>query len=350
MHADADRALRIALLVALGTVMWLVAPFADALLVAAVVAILAWPIQGFLAKRLRRSFATALSVVALTLGILGPLATILAVVSGELVGLVNQVVAEVQGGAWTAWVDRVTDHPWFAFVASQAGGQKALAATLQRGVGEGLVSIAAAVSQNVPGLVSLTAVAAVKITIFYLAVATLLHRGPDLLAWGLRVSPLREVHTGRLYEVFAQFARNVVFAGLMSGVIQGAVAGLGYTIVGVDRPLLFAVLTGLLAYVPFVGTALVWVPLSILLVAQDRSGAAIGLVAWSVILTASVDNFVKPLLVKGRSDIPAVLVFLGVFGGLIGFGVIGVLLGPVLVAMLLALFKIYEESLGTKPP
>ncbi len=87
-------------------------------------------------------------------------------------------------------------------------------------------------------------------------------------------------------------------------------------IAGVERAFLFAVLTGVLAFVPVVGTALAWLPVALLLLLEGRAGAAGFVVIWSIGLTGTVDNPVKPLIVRGRSDMPTLLVFLGVFGGL----------------------------------
>jgi predicted PurR-regulated permease PerM len=151
--------------------------------------------------------------------------------------------------------------------------------------------------------------------------------------------------TRRLMAVFAEFAQNVVLAGVAAAVVQGVVAGIGYAIAGVERALLFALLTGVMAFVPVVGTAVAWVPVCLLLLFAHRTGAAAFVAVWSLVLTGTIDNIVKPLVVRGRSDLPTLLVFLGVFGGLLAFGLIGLLVGPVLVAMLLALLHIYEEGL-----
>jgi predicted PurR-regulated permease PerM len=123
------------------------------------------------------------------------------------------------------------------------------------------------------------------------------------------------------------------------------VAGLGYWLGGVDRPLLFAVLTAVLAFVPVVGTAAAWVPVSLLLLLEGHSGGALFVTIWSLALTGTIDNIVKPLIIRGRSSMPPLLVFLAVFGGLLWFGVMGLLVGPVLMALLLALLHIYAESL-----
>jgi predicted PurR-regulated permease PerM len=104
------------------------------------------------------------------------------------------------------------------------------------------------------------------------------------------------------------------------------------------------VLTALASAVPFVGTALVWAPAVLVLAAQERIWAAIFLAVWSLGLVTSVDNVIKPLVVSGRAGLPTFAVFLGLVGGLAAFGAIGMFVGPVIVALTIALLRFAEES------
>ncbi|MFZ5476119.1 MAG: AI-2E family transporter [Myxococcota bacterium] len=342
---DTRRALRWVLLAALVGVLWMVQPFLQTLLLSAVATLLIWPVQRRMVTlaRGRRSLAAGLTLLAVTVGIIGPVATLAVFVTQELVVLANEVALALQAREWSEILSRLDASPALAPLRQWTGAPLSL--TLRDAARDASLSVAGALGELAGGIVKGAAAIGLKTIIFYMATFTLLVRAPDLLAWARRVSPLEDAHVVRLYEVFAEFAQNVVIAGLVTGMLQGVVAGVGYLVAGVDRPLLFAVLTGLLAYVPLIGTSLVWVPLCVTLVATGEYRAAGIVLAWSLLLTTSVDNFVKPLLVRGRTDVPAVLVFLGVFGGLRVFGLLGVLIGPVLVATLLALFKIYEEGL-----
>lgn len=348
-----DRPLLVLTLLAGIATVWLVRPYLDAVLVAGVVSILALPLHRWVLRKVggRRRLATAITLVILTVGIFVPAGAIGLVVARELYTLANQVADMVQPGAWDTLVRNVARWKPLGWLVDAVGGRTALASTLENAVRDAVLSGAAAVTQRVPNLLSVTFSVVLKTIIFFLGVATLLLRGPDLLDWLRHLSPLPRQHTDRLMAVFEQFARNVVFAGVVGGFLQGVVATIGYSLAGVDRALLFGVVTGVFAYVPLVGTTLVWLPLCLVLLGQDRAGAAIFVAAWSIALTGTVDNMVKPFIVRGKSDVPLLLVFLGVFGGLAGFGFIGILVGPVMVAMLLALLRIYaEQRAGTIPP
>lgn len=339
--------LRLLLYAALAAAAWLVHPFADALLVAVVAAILAWPLHLWLTRRIRlpTGFVTALTVLILTVGVVVPTVGLLWLVSREVLALINQLAADLDRGSMDTWAATATETPMIAWLVGQAGGPAAVTEATRTAARSLLLNAGQDLGQYVSGVLGVTVRLILKVLIFYLALATFFSRGDEIIAWGKRLSPLAEVHTTRLIEVFADFARNVVLAGIVAAAVQGAVAGLGYWLGGVDRPLLFAVLTGVLAFVPVVGTAAAWVPVTLLLLLEGHGGAAAFVAIWSLALTGTIDNLVKPLIIRGRSSMPPLLVFLAVFGGLLWFGVMGLLVGPVLMALLLALLHIYAESL-----
>lgn len=336
------------LLVALAATLWLVRPYLDAVLVAGVVAILVWPFHLWVHRRLgeREGLAVSATMIALVVGVFAPAATLALFVAREVVGLANELVAQVEFGSWNSFIQRVSRAGPLKWLTDALGGRTAFVETVENALRQGTLSVASSVTQNVPGLLSVTAGVVLKVVIFLVALATLLRRGPELLVFGRRIAPIEPRHVERLYAVFQEFARNVVLAGLVAGVLQGLTATLGYTLAGVERSLLFGVLTGVFAYVPLIGTTFIWVPVVVLLLAEHRTGAALFVAVWSIALTGTVDNLVKPFIVRGRSDVPMLLVFLGVFGGLAWFGFIGILVGPVLVAMMLALLKIWAEIRG----
>jgi predicted PurR-regulated permease PerM len=130
---------------------------------------------------------------------------------------------------------------------------------------------------------------------------------------------------------------------VLTSIVQGLLLGIGFAVVGMPAPVVFGVLAAVLSVVPFGGTALVWVPALLALLIQGRYGQAAGMLAVGLIVS-SVDNFLKPFLISGRSPLPTVAVFIGVLGGLAAFGLIGLFVGPVVIALVLALLEFAREQ------
>jgi predicted PurR-regulated permease PerM len=136
--------------------------------------------------------------------------------------------------------------------------------------------------------------------------------------------------------------RAVVFGIVLTALAQGALAGLGYWVAGIDAPALWGLITALVSLIPFVGPV-VWIGLSLVLLAHGETSAALGLFLWGALVVSWVDNLIRPLVISGPTRIPFLLVFLGVLGGLRAFGLIGLFLGPVLLAVSVAMWREWLE-------
>ncbi|HEX9576941.1 MAG TPA: AI-2E family transporter, partial [Myxococcales bacterium] len=142
----------------------------------------------------------------------------------------------------------------------------------------------------------------------------------------------------------------LVSTGVMT-VYQGVTSGIGYWIFGVDSPLVWAALTGVASILPAVGTALIWVPVSVVLMATGHLGKGIGVAAWSLLVVVFVADYIlRPKLVKTRIRMNDLLVFIAIFGGIEAFGILGLVLGPVAVAILLSLIRIYQTEYRPEGP
>jgi predicted PurR-regulated permease PerM len=130
----------------------------------------------------------------------------------------------------------------------------------------------------------------------------------------------------------------VVYALMLGALAQGAVAGVGYALFGVRAPVLLGALTALVALVPF-GAPMVWGGLGIWLLLTNHIWQGIGLLLWGMLLVSWVDNIVRPLVISNATRMPFLLVVFGVLGGVLAFGLVGLFIGPVLLAVSLALWR-----------
>ena len=152
----------------------------------------------------------------------------------------------------------------------------------------------------------------------------------------------------RLLELAGATVRGVVYGILGTALAQGILAGLGFWIAGVPGPFFLGLLSFFLSVIPM-GPPLVWLPASLWLFNQGSTGWGIFLVVWGAIVVSSIDNIIKPYLISQGSDLPFVLVLLGVLGGAIAFGLIGIFLGPTLLAVGYNLFREWTMSGAAGP-
>jgi predicted PurR-regulated permease PerM len=136
----------------------------------------------------------------------------------------------------------------------------------------------------------------------------------------------------QLVDLAISTVRGVVYGILGSLLAQGILAGVGFLVAGVPGAFLLGFLTLFLALLPG-GPALLWLPASLWLYQQGATGWAIFLALWGLLVVSTADNIVKPYFIGRGSDLPFILVLLGVLGGAIAFGVIGIFLGPTLLAV-----------------
>jgi predicted PurR-regulated permease PerM len=160
--------------------------------------------------------------------------------------------------------------------------------------------------------------------------------------------PASTTDKNRLFGHLASVTRAMVYGSGVTALTQGALVGIGFAIVGLPSPIVFGVMAALFALVPMAGTPVVWVPAVLIMAAQQRWGAAIFLLAWGIFIV-TIDNFLRPYLVAGRAPVGTLTVFMGVLGGASVFGAIGVFLGPVVLALVIALIRFALEVRQTTP-
>ena len=155
--------------------------------------------------------------------------------------------------------------------------------------------------------------------------------------------PMSARERARLFDHLASVTRAMVYGTGVTALVQGALVAIGFAVVGLPSPIVFGVLAALAALIPLVGTPAVWVPAIIVLAAQERWGAALFMTLWGVFVV-TIDNFLRPWLVAGRADVGTLTVFIGVLGGVGAFGPIGVFLGPLVLALAIALVRFAVEA------
>ncbi|MBI5389388.1 AI-2E family transporter [Candidatus Woesearchaeota archaeon] len=156
--------------------------------------------------------------------------------------------------------------------------------------------------------------------------------------------PLTKSQEENIFREFKETIHGVFYGTMLVGAIQGLLGGLALWVLGFHAPLLWGFIMAILSLLPVLGTAMVWVPISLLLVVQHQYGAGIGLFIYGVLIISSVDNLLRPKLIGSHSRVHPLLMFLSVFGGLNVFGFVGILIGPLIATLFLSMLAIYKRE------
>jgi predicted PurR-regulated permease PerM len=166
--------------------------------------------------------------------------------------------------------------------------------------------------------------------------------GHEMVIKARDLIPLEPVRRQQMIDHLASVTRAVVFGTGITILIQGAIVGLAFAVTGLSSPLVFGVLAAFLALLPFGGTAIVWLPALIYLAGNNDWGLATVMLIMGIV-SSSIDNVVRPLLISGRAEVGTLAIFIGVLGGAASFGAIGIFLGPVVLALIIALIDFSVE-------
>jgi predicted PurR-regulated permease PerM len=150
----------------------------------------------------------------------------------------------------------------------------------------------------------------------------------------------------RYVRAAGAMVRAVVFGFLMTALAQGTIAGIGYAVVGVRAPVALGALTAFASIVPVIGTGLVWGIVVLTLLLNGEVWPGLALLGWCTVLVHPVDNILRPLLISNATRVPFLLVMFGAIGGIAAFGLVGLFIGPVVLAIATA---VWREWLDVRP-
>jgi predicted PurR-regulated permease PerM len=195
------------------------------------------------------------------------------------------------------------------------------------------------------GALSTTSALVFVMVVMLIVLWVLLVDGQALADWIGRISPLREEHTRELLAEFRSVSRTVIGSTVITAGVQAVAATIGYAIDQVPHALFFGLATFFCAFIPAVGTALVVLPLAGLMFLQGHPWRGVFLLVWAVVVVGTIDNLLKPFLIRGGVRLPAAVIFLSLFGGIVLFGPLGFIAGPLVVTFFLSMVKLGQREL-----
>jgi predicted PurR-regulated permease PerM len=316
-------------------------PFLRALLSAVVVAVVFFPVHVRIHRHIRSpSLAALASTVIIVLLIIVPAATIILAIKKEVAGLytlIDQKSTESGGLSPylsqllerpVQWIGRLVDLSQFDLRASVLGRLRELSSFL---VSEGWMIVGGVTSFAFNSAIAL-------FTLFFL-----FREGRSMRRRAAAVLPLSSEQVEKLFGEIENTLIGTVYGGLAVAAVQGTLIGIGLWVLGVPSPVLWGVVASFFALLPVGGTAAVWVPASIYLLASGSWIKASILVGWGLVVFL-IDNVLRPYLVGGRTQMHPLLIFFAVFGGLNVFGFLGLFVGPVILAVTITLMGMLRDE------
>jgi predicted PurR-regulated permease PerM len=186
---------------------------------------------------------------------------------------------------------------------------------------------------------------------FALLTAFFLYRDGETVVRQLRqvLSQVLDERIDDYLKAMGDMSRAVVYGIVLTAMAQGLLAGIGYAVAGMGNPVFLGVLTALIAFIPF-GTPFAWGSVCVWLFLNGQSWAAIGLFLWGTFVVSWVDNVIRPLVISSATRMPFLLVMFGVLGGLAAFGMVGLFMGPVILAVMVAVWREWLEDTAQDAP
>ncbi len=337
--------LMIALLIAAFACYLLVEPYINSIVMAFIISLLMLPIHEKLDKMMptHRNISSLLSCVALTFIIVIPLLFVFAAIIQQGSKFSQNVYQwGTHGGIQT-----LLNHPWvikglnlandylpFDDITPQQIAQKI--AKLAASFGSNLVEISAKILGDATNFI-------MNFFLMLFVLFFLLRDREKIIATIRHILPLSRSQEDRLLHEIEQVSKSAVMGSFLTAIAQGLVGGIGMWMAGFPG-LFWGTMMGFASFIPVVGTALIWIPTSTYLLLTGDVTWALFLAVWSMLFVGSIDNLLRPLLMQGSAGMNTLMIFFSLLGGIQLFGLIGLVYGPLIFAIAIVLFNIYEEE------
>jgi predicted PurR-regulated permease PerM len=319
-------------------------PFLQTLVVGAMLAGLCQPLYRWLVRLLRgrRSLASVATLLILLAIIIGPVSAVLGLVVAQALTVSERAIPWIQEnfGAATTFDFRQWLINHFPLVADFVPSQQEILNNLgaaAKGVGGYLVGWASAFTAGTAGFL-------LQFAVMLYAMFFFLRDGRAILQRIFYYIPLNHEDEVRMLERFVSVTRATIKGTLLIGLIQGSLAGVGFYFAGIDGAAFWGAVMTILSVVPGIGATLVWLPTVIYLYILGQPLAATLLAIWCAAVVGTVDNVLRPYFVGKDAEMPDLLILIGTLGGLLLFGPIGFIIGPVVCGLFLTALDIYGTA------
>lgn len=310
-----------------------------------IISMLMFPIHEWIQKKMpeHKNFAAFLSCIVLTFIIVIPLLTVF----GAIVQQGSVASQSVYQWVTDGGIQKFFDLPWIVKIFALANEYLPFDELNPQNIAQKIGQFATSFGTN---LVAISAKILGDATNFLmdfflmLFVLFFLLRDKEKIIKAMRhILPLSRSQEDKLLDEVEKVSKSAVLGSFLTAIAQGVAGGIGMWIVGFPG-LFWGTMFGFASFIPVVGTALIWIPATLYLLITGDVNWGIFLAVWSAVVVGSIDNVLRPLLMQGSAGMNTLMIFFSLLGGIQLFGLIGLIYGPLIFAITIVLFNIYEEE------
>ena len=294
-----------------------------------------------------RSLAAALLTLAIAVGVLVPASLLVGILANQIVGVVTNITTSLSARDVRSFSDFVA-LPKVARVLDDVRIRAGISPEDLQKLATGVVTRVSEVAGTLSGKLVLGAFEAMLTVLLVIFLLFFLFRdGQKMAAVTLDLLPTDADGRSRMSQSLQAMLAAIFRGSLLCALAQGLLGAIGWWIAGLPSPVLAGVVTAIVSLLPVGGTALVWLPGAVWAWSTGHHTFAIFLFLWGLVVTVLlVDAVLRPMLVRGADELTTLIVFLGVFGGLAAFGLLGIFIGPVALAIAVALLEVMRGQAG----
>ena len=320
----------------------ILSPFFAPLAWASVFSIVFYPVYLWLCRIMKvKAVASAATVILLLIMIIGPFTYLTAVLIGEI-----QVVAgRLNSGGSVSLDDTLASIKSFSVI-QKIGQYMSLEDVTSETVMENIRRVGKVILESLSLKITNVIGAAINFVIMVFATFFLLKDGADFLQRMRSYMPFNERQRDKLARQIKDMIVSTVYGGVVVAILQGLLGGLAFLVIGLEAPVLWGVAMSIMSFVPLLGTFAIWGPASIYLVLEGDLMRGVGLLLYGVFVISMVDNILKPVIIGSRTKMHTLLILFSVLGGISYFGMIGLIMGPLITAVFISVVEIASELEG----
>ncbi|NWF52827.1 MAG: AI-2E family transporter [Nitrospirae bacterium] len=336
----------ITLIILLGLLTYqILKPFLTPLAWAIVFSIVFYPVYVFILKYLKwKSIAAILTLSIILILILGPFSYLTYLLVIELKDLADYLEMDkldaLQSLLQHPNIKTITDRILSILNLSEEELNKSIVENISK-LGKEIVSKITKGATNVV-TVSLDLIFMVFSIFFFLK------DGPEFLSKVRDYMPFSEIQKDRLVKQIRDIIISTIYGGVAVSIVQGTIAGLAFFILGISTPVVWGLATSIASFVPLLGASSIWVPAAIYLFLNGEILKGFILAIIGIFGISLTDNILKPIIIGGRTKMPILVIFFSVLGGIKLLGLIGIIIGPLVIALFISVIEIFRSVEGGK--